>query len=197
MLGLAPKYRIPSVSSRCGTASHHSGDSCLQACTPASSARPTVELAPWREETCSCWQEEGSSIAAAFGPLRAKDGGISPLASKQRQTTRAAMDGREEGTDRDGRGWGRREEGLRAESGLLRRRAALRYLRTAQVPCTSPRGRVRGAMYLPLPRRRYEYYRRPPPVRLCRSAITAPTAPHRMDGSHSGQFQRRVPSSSW
>ncbi|PTB73331.1 hypothetical protein M440DRAFT_1446787 [Trichoderma longibrachiatum ATCC 18648] len=60
MLGLAPKYRIPSVSSRCGTASHHSGDSCLQACTPASSARPTVELAPWREETCSCWQEEGS-----------------------------------------------------------------------------------------------------------------------------------------
>ncbi|TFB02212.1 hypothetical protein CCMA1212_005752 [Trichoderma ghanense] len=34
-------------------------------CKPASSARPTVELAPWRKETCSCWQEEGSSIAAA------------------------------------------------------------------------------------------------------------------------------------
>ncbi|ETR99869.1 hypothetical protein M419DRAFT_138166 [Trichoderma reesei RUT C-30] len=33
VLGLAPKYQ------------------------PASSARPTVELAPWREETCSCWQE--------------------------------------------------------------------------------------------------------------------------------------------
>lgn len=33
-------------------------------------------------ETCRCWQEEGSSIAAAFGPPRAKDGKISPLASR-------------------------------------------------------------------------------------------------------------------
>lgn len=95
-------------------------------CKPASSARPTVELAPWRKETCSCWQEEGSSIAAAFGPLRAKDGGISPLASKQRQTMRAAMDGREEGTDRDERGWGRRGRGSELSRSCQQERAALR-----------------------------------------------------------------------
>ncbi|KAL6699793.1 hypothetical protein J3F84DRAFT_191818 [Trichoderma pleuroticola] len=67
---------------RCGTPSHHSGDSLsasLQACKQCA---PNCGAGAVAEETCRCWQEEGSSIAAAFRPLRAKDGRISPLASR-------------------------------------------------------------------------------------------------------------------
>ncbi|KAF3062533.1 hypothetical protein CFAM422_010608 [Trichoderma lentiforme] len=52
---------------------------CLQACKQCA---PNCGAGAVAEETCRCWQEEGSSIAAAFRPLRAKDGRISPLASR-------------------------------------------------------------------------------------------------------------------
>lgn len=59
------------------------------------------------EETCSCWQEEGSSIAAAFGPPRAKDGKISPLASRPLTEQRA----KREDDERELRSVRRRERG--------------------------------------------------------------------------------------
>ncbi|KAL7793601.1 hypothetical protein V8C37DRAFT_378424 [Trichoderma ceciliae] len=52
----------------------------LQACKQCA---PNCGAGAVAEGTCRCWREEGSSIAAAFGPLRAKDGKISPLASKR------------------------------------------------------------------------------------------------------------------
>jgi hypothetical protein len=71
-------------------------------------------------ETCSCWQEEGSSIAAAFGPPRAKDGKISPLASRPLTGQRAK---REDDEREDSRSVRRRERGGRPElSGAMERR---------------------------------------------------------------------------
>ncbi|KAL7913944.1 hypothetical protein GGI35DRAFT_439034 [Trichoderma velutinum] len=79
VLGLAPSTVRAPWPFCCGTPSHHSGDSCLQACKQCA---PNCGAGAVAEETCRCWQEEGSSIAAAFRPLRAKDGRISPLASR-------------------------------------------------------------------------------------------------------------------
>lgn len=71
-------------------------------------------------ETCSCWQEEGSSIAAAFGPPRAKDGKISPLASRPLTGQRAK---REDDEREDLRSVRRRKRGGRPElSGAMGRR---------------------------------------------------------------------------
>jgi hypothetical protein len=77
----------------------------LQACKQCA---PNCGAGAVAEGTCRCWQEEGSSIAAAFRPPRAKDGKISPLASKTLTGQRAT---REDDRESEKRGWGRRREG--------------------------------------------------------------------------------------